>query len=96
MVIGSGITGSSVAHHLLMYDGSAKAELADVETAGHEAKGERVGAPRVLMLEAREACWGATGRVCIFTSLVLDIYPLIFHGILLDMIWKSRKRWGSR
>jgi len=41
VVIGSGITGTSAAHHLL--------SLSD----------EKI---HVVMLEAREACWGATGR----------------------------------
>ncbi|KXT04198.1 hypothetical protein AC578_103 [Pseudocercospora eumusae] len=42
VIIGSGITGASIAHHLL--------------TA------ESIGKPKVVLLEAREACWGATGR----------------------------------
>lgn len=42
VVIGSGITGASVAHHLLRSEGAAGLN--------------------VVMLEAREACWGATGR----------------------------------
>lgn len=42
VVIGSGMTGASVAHHLLT-EGKEKVD--------------------VVMLEAREACWGATGRV---------------------------------
>lgn len=42
VIIGSGITGSSVGHHLL--------------TAQNDTR------PSVVMLEAREACWGATGR----------------------------------
>lgn len=49
VVIGSGITGTSVAHHLLTrVDGEANTD------------GD---GPRVVLLEAREACWGATGRV---------------------------------
>ena len=44
VVVGSGITGSSVAHHLL--------------TSGD--KNQKLD---VVLLEAREACWGATGRV---------------------------------
>ncbi|TKA74359.1 hypothetical protein B0A55_05509 [Friedmanniomyces simplex] len=48
VIIGSGITGASVAHHLLAsQNGSSKDE------------GSRL---NVAMLEAREACWGATGR----------------------------------
>ena len=45
VVIGSGITGTSIAHHLL--------------NDGNEDRQK----PTVVMLEAREACWGATGRV---------------------------------
>lgn len=44
VIIGSGMTGASVAHHLLN-DGDKHEKL------------------NVVMLEAREACWGATGRV---------------------------------
>ncbi|KAI5362567.1 Putative FAD dependent oxidoreductase, FAD/NAD(P)-binding domain superfamily [Septoria linicola] len=44
VVIGSGITGTSIAYHLLN-DGDSNAKK-----------------PNVVMLEAREACWGATGR----------------------------------
>jgi choline dehydrogenase-like flavoprotein len=47
VIIGSGITGTSIARHLLKKDGS-------IEQNSHD----------VVMLEAREACWGATGRVC--------------------------------
>ena len=43
IVVGSGITGASVARY-----------LSEDERAKHL---------RVVMLEAREACWGATGRV---------------------------------
>ena len=50
VIIGSGITGTSVAYNL----------LTSFEN-GNDEKG-----PSVVMLEAREACWGATGRVCIF------------------------------
>lgn len=45
VVIGSGISGASIAHHLFN----------DGDTGGKK--------PHVVMLEAREACWGATGRV---------------------------------
>ena len=48
VIIGSGMTGASMAHHLL-HQGSSSGEH---------------GSPSVVMLEAREACWGATGRVC--------------------------------
>ncbi|KAF2207062.1 hypothetical protein CERZMDRAFT_88824 [Cercospora zeae-maydis SCOH1-5] len=44
VVIGSGISGASIAHHLLN----------DGNSGGKK--------PHVVMLEAREACWGATGR----------------------------------
>ncbi|PIA94294.1 hypothetical protein CB0940_08188 [Cercospora beticola] len=44
VVVGSGISGASIAHHLLN----------DGDTGGQK--------PHVVMLEAREACWGATGR----------------------------------
>ncbi|GAB7359795.1 hypothetical protein MBLNU230_g6964t1 [Neophaeotheca triangularis] len=42
VIVGSGITGASVAHHL--FNSKVAADL------------------NVVMLEAREACWGATGR----------------------------------
>ena len=42
VIVGSGITGASIAHYLL---NKAPPDL------------------KVVMLEAREACWGATGRV---------------------------------
>jgi choline dehydrogenase-like flavoprotein len=48
VIIGSGITGASIARHLLKRDGSAS---------------DGTSRPNVVMLEAREACWGATGRV---------------------------------
>ncbi|KAK4542445.1 hypothetical protein LTR36_006697 [Oleoguttula mirabilis] len=50
VVIGSGMTGASVAHHLL-----ATSHGAD-STSGSKS------GLNVVMLEAREACWGATGR----------------------------------
>jgi lysine/ornithine N-monooxygenase len=46
LVIGSGISGASVVHHIFE-------DLKDVEDAKK---------PSVLVLEAREVCWGATGR----------------------------------
>ena len=62
VVIGSGITGTSVAHHLL------------------QDRGKRDGkAPSVLMLEAREACWGATGRVRLSNNLSLLRCHFHFH-----------------
>lgn len=48
MIIGSGITGASVAHHVLNND----------DVRADDSPGRSV-----VMLEAREACWGATGRV---------------------------------
>lgn len=53
VVIGSGMTGASVVHHLLT-DGKENLD--------------------VVMLEAREACWGATGRV----SRYIDDVPRLF------------------
>lgn len=50
VIIGSGITGTSIARHLLKKDGGKE------ETSSSESQD-------VVMLEAREACWGATGRV---------------------------------
>lgn len=46
VVIGSGISGASVAHHV----------LEESNGEGSEKK------KNVLVLEAREVCWGATGR----------------------------------
>ncbi|QIW94665.1 hypothetical protein AMS68_000183 [Peltaster fructicola] len=46
VIVGSGITGASAAYHLLL----------ESHPARKHAK------PSVVMLEAREACWGATGR----------------------------------
>nr|POF22148.1 putative oxidoreductase ordl [Quercus suber] len=52
VIIGSGITGASVAHHFLNDD-----------SHGGSTRGGATGkGPSVVMLEAREACWGATGR----------------------------------
>ncbi|KAI9654384.1 MAG: hypothetical protein M1821_006700 [Bathelium mastoideum] len=44
VIIGSGITGSSAAHHLAHYSSNEKRNL------------------NIVLLEARDACWGATGR----------------------------------
>ncbi|KAL9087231.1 MAG: hypothetical protein Q9165_006725 [Trypethelium subeluteriae] len=44
VVVGSGITGSSAAHHLAQFSSSQGQDL------------------NIVLLEAREACWGATGR----------------------------------
>jgi lysine/ornithine N-monooxygenase len=46
VVIGSGISGASVVHHIFE-------NTENVEDAKK---------PSVLVLEAREVCWGATGR----------------------------------
>jgi glycine/D-amino acid oxidase-like deaminating enzyme len=43
VIVGSGITGASVARYL--------------------SEDERATGKSVVLLEAREACWGATGRV---------------------------------
>lgn len=51
MIIGSGITGASAARYLA--EG----------VAGSDGKSE--GKRNVVVLDAREACWGATGRVCL-------------------------------
>ncbi|CAK7265061.1 hypothetical protein SEPCBS119000_001318 [Sporothrix epigloea] len=48
VIVGSGITGSSIAYHLLGLD---KAHETDASES-----------PSILMLEARQACSGATGR----------------------------------
>jgi len=47
VVIGSGISGASVVHHIFN----------DTENKADAKK-----KPSVLVLEAREVCWGATGR----------------------------------
>ena len=44
VIVGSGITGASAAHHLAKFSSSEKRKL------------------DIVLLEAREACWGATGR----------------------------------
>ena len=60
VVIGSGVTGTSVAHHLL------------TSANGGTEKG-----PNVVLLEAREACWGATGRVRSFAALCLHSHKIL-------------------
>jgi lysine/ornithine N-monooxygenase len=47
VVIGSGISGASVVHHI--FENSEDGE-------------KEVEKPDVLVLEARDVCWGATGR----------------------------------
>lgn len=54
VIIGSGMTGASVAYHLLSKDGTP---------AQHKPFDPKNDDVKVVMLEAREACWGATGRV---------------------------------
>lgn len=54
VIIGSGITGASVAHHLLNDDSTYQLAKPGLQ---HMKDGFKV-----VMLEAREACWGATGR----------------------------------
>lgn len=51
IIIGSGISGAFAAWNLLDKDGGGRDELG-------------LGNLNVLMFEAREACWEATGRVC--------------------------------
>lgn len=51
VVIGSGITGASIVHHLLSPD-----------AVGSRCTDEHGKGLDVVLLEAREACWGATGR----------------------------------
>ena len=53
VIIGSGITGTSIAHHLL-----------DKPRDRGDDNDKKL---NVVMLEAREACWGATGRVGLLT-----------------------------
>ena len=55
VIVGSGMTGASVAHHLLNGDRSSG--------SGQSGSPEGRKKLNVVMLEAREACWGATGRV---------------------------------
>lgn len=52
VIVGSGITGTSVAWHLLQNGDNSK-----TSETGDELN--------IVMMEAREACWGATGRVSI-------------------------------
>ncbi|KAG8625215.1 hypothetical protein KVT40_006966 [Elsinoe batatas] len=49
-VIGAGISGTSIVHHLLE------------PYRQHDQSGAYSDAPSVLLLDAREVCWGATGR----------------------------------
>lgn len=51
LIIGSGITGASVAQALL--EGLEKADSSNIQSSTH---------PKVAMLEARDSCSGATGR----------------------------------
>lgn len=62
VVVGSGIVGAFAGWRLL-HDGQSD-----------ELSGARKNVQGVLMLEAREACWGATGRVgCLSLSLGLSL-----------------------
>lgn len=56
VIVGSGITGAFAARFLLKEEGKRRGE-------GKERR-------RVVMLEAREACSGATGRVSLFALFV--------------------------
>lgn len=53
VIVGSGITGASVARYL--------------------AEDERTKYLSIVMLEAREACWGATGRNVSSAALMFDV-----------------------
>jgi len=62
VIIGSGITGGAIAWNLLQQDGTSS------EEGGKGAKQDRV-----VMLEARQACSGATGRngeILLFSTLL--------------------------
>lgn len=48
VIIGAGYTGASIAHHILEQSGQRNAQVQHV--------------PSILIVEAREACSGATGR----------------------------------
>lgn len=63
VVIGSGIAGAFAAWHFLR-DGDGN-RLSEDGIRGASVKS-------VLMLEARQACWGATGRVGSFSPLRYD------------------------
>lgn len=89
VVVGSGITGTSVAWHLL--NEGRGGEAAAAAAAGGE------GGVRVVMLEAREACWGATGRVsfsCSLFFLFFFCFPLR-KGKKKEKKWKERKEWDN-
>lgn len=70
VVVGSGIVGAFAAWRLLQ-DGQ-----------GGELSGARRNVQNVLMLEAREACWGATGRVGSLSLWAVNDTPV--HGWLLS------------
>lgn len=53
VIVGSGISGAFAAR-----------ALAQARDRDRDQQEEGFGLDTVLMLEAREACWGATGRVC--------------------------------
>jgi hypothetical protein len=63
VIIGSGITGTAIAKALLQY---SKERSADVEERGQKRRDKGI---RVVMLEARDACSGSTGR-CVLAQLI--------------------------
>lgn len=71
VVVGSGIVGAFAAWRLLQ------------DAKGDELSGGCAKAQSVLMLEAREACWGATGRVG-YVSLWAVIPHRFMHGFSAD------------
>ena len=73
VIVGSGITGAFAAHFLL--EEWAKDSMQDGQTQ-HRGR-------EVVMLEAREACWGATGRVSAFVHF-LPAYLLGHDGALCE------------
>ncbi|OMJ26235.1 putative oxidoreductase OrdL [Smittium culicis] len=74
VIIGSGLSGASIAHHLLV-DESTK--ISDASSKDSE-RGQRSSRPSVAMFEAREACGGATGRNG------GHIIPYNYRGFFLD------------
>lgn len=72
VVVGSGITGAFAARFLLQGEASKGAEAEGVEGDGVEE-----GGLSVVMLEAREACSGATGRVSLLLFPWLSLPTLV-------------------
>lgn len=66
VIIGSGISGASVAHHLLNDDSATTTEM-----------GKKKDGYSVVMIEAREACWGATGRVRLQLRTCCNLRPYV-------------------